>query len=124
LIYIDPPFGTGSDFSQKYRVDGEGIRLASVNEQSDFEKEASIIEEITYRDTWGAGLDSYLEMIFPRLILILTVPSSCLVSGLKNPMRGGGCFHILPPSSRFDFQTVPFVLRQVLPAYIPSEANR
>ena len=71
LIYIDPPFGTGTDFSQKYLVDAEGIRLASVNEQEDFEKEASIIEEITYRDTWGAGLDSYLAMIAPRLALMI-----------------------------------------------------
>jgi adenine-specific DNA-methyltransferase len=70
LIYIDPPFGTGSDFSQKYLVDAEGIRLASVNEQEDFEKEASIIEELTYRDTWGGGLDSYLAMIAPRLRLM------------------------------------------------------
>src|SRR5437868_3094606 len=65
LIYIDPPFGTGADFTQKYLVDSEGIRLASVNEQNDFEKEASIIEEITYRDTWGSGIDSYLEMFLP-----------------------------------------------------------
>jgi DNA modification methylase len=70
LIYIDPPFGTGSNFSQKYLVDAEGIRLASVNEQEDFEKEASIIEELTYRDTWGGGLDSYLAMIAPRLRLM------------------------------------------------------
>jgi adenine-specific DNA-methyltransferase len=70
LIYIDPPFGTGTDFSQKYLVDAEGIRLASVNEQEDFEKEASIIEEITYRDTWGSGLDSYLAMIAPRILLM------------------------------------------------------
>jgi 16S rRNA G966 N2-methylase RsmD len=46
LIYIDPPFGTGSDFSQRYLVDEEGIRLASVNEQAAFEKEASIIEVV------------------------------------------------------------------------------
>lgn len=76
LIYIDPPFGTGINFSQKYLVDAEGIRLASVNEQEDFEKEASIIEEITYRDTWGAGLDSYLSMIAPRLKLMHDLLSS------------------------------------------------
>ncbi len=70
LIYIDPPFGTGSDFTQKYLVDDDGIRLASVNEQADFEKEASIIEEVTYRDTWGAGIDSYLQMIADRLKLM------------------------------------------------------
>lgn len=70
LIYIDPPFATGSDFTQKFLVDKEGIRQASVNEQADIEKEASLIEEVTYRDTWGQGLDSYLEMMSPRLTLI------------------------------------------------------
>ena len=70
LIYIDPPFGTGSDFSQKYLIDNDGIRLASVNEQADLEKEASIIEEVTYRDTWGRGLDSYMQMIRDRLYVM------------------------------------------------------
>jgi adenine-specific DNA-methyltransferase len=71
LIYIDPPFASGQDFSQKYVIDEEGMRLASVNEQADMEKAASIVEEKTYRDTWGRGLDSYLEMITPRLQLAL-----------------------------------------------------
>jgi DNA modification methylase len=71
LIYIDPPFASGQDFSQKYVIDEEGVRLASVNEQPDIEKAASIVEEKTYRDTWGRGLDSYLEMIAPRLQLAL-----------------------------------------------------
>jgi len=52
LIYIYPPFGTGSDFTQKYLIDAEGVRLASVNEQADIEKAASLIEEVVYRDTW------------------------------------------------------------------------
>jgi len=69
LIYIDPPFASGQDFSQKYVVDEEGVRLASVNEQADVEKTASILEEKTYRDTWGSGLHSYLAMIAPRLRL-------------------------------------------------------
>lgn len=70
LIYIDPPFGTGSDFTQKYLVDEEGIRLASVNEQADLEKDASLIEEVTYRDTWGQGIDSYLDMLWDRLVVL------------------------------------------------------
>jgi DNA modification methylase len=70
LIYIDPPFATGSDFTQKYLVDDDGIRMASVNEQADLEKEASIIEEVTYRDTWGRGLNSYLHMMRERLTVL------------------------------------------------------
>jgi adenine-specific DNA-methyltransferase len=57
LIYIDPPFDTGADFSFTAAVpdapeDDDGDNLA-------FTKEPSVIEQKTYRDTWGRGLDSY-----------------------------------------------------------------
>jgi DNA modification methylase len=58
LIYIDPPFATGQDFSFRVRVGDE-----------EFVKEPSIIEEKAYRDTWGRGLDSYLQMMYERLVL-------------------------------------------------------
>ena len=61
LIYIDPPFDVGADFSMKIEV-GEN------NEE--FTKEANILEELAYRDTWGKGADSYLAMIYERLILM------------------------------------------------------
>jgi len=61
LIYIDPPFATGADF--KFRVQiGE--------EAEEITKEHSIIEEKAYRDTWGKGLDSYLQMMYERLVLM------------------------------------------------------
>ncbi len=50
LIYIDPPFATGQDFSYEVRVGDE-----------EWEKEANLIEEKAYRDTWGKGIDSYLH---------------------------------------------------------------
>ena len=59
LIYIDPPFDVGADFS----VDIE------IGEET-FTKEPSIIEELAYRDTWGKGADSYLAMIYERLRLM------------------------------------------------------
>lgn len=59
LVYIDPPFDVGADFS----VDVE-IGDISVN------KQASVIEEIAYRDTWGKGRDSYVAMLYERLKLI------------------------------------------------------
>jgi len=59
LIYIDPPFATGADFSIKMKVGDEK-----------WTKEASIIEEKAYRDTWGKGMDSYLQMMYDRLVLI------------------------------------------------------
>jgi adenine specific DNA methylase Mod len=59
LSYIDPPFDTGADFSQRVRI-GDGS----------VEKLPSILEEHAYRDTWGAGHGSYLRMLYERLVLI------------------------------------------------------
>ena len=60
LVYIDPPFDVGADFS--YQIDiGGGEEVT---------KEPSVIEDVAYRDTWGRGVDSYLAMIYERLILI------------------------------------------------------
>lgn len=59
LIYIDPPFDVGSDFSMDIEV-GEDT----------FTKKPNILEEIAYRDTWGKGADSFISMIYERLILM------------------------------------------------------
>ena len=59
LIYIDPPFDVGADFSMDIEVGDET-----------FTKTPSILEEIAYRDTWGMGTDSYLVMIYERLALM------------------------------------------------------
>lgn len=61
LIYIDPPFATGADFSFAAPVGDGSVEV---------EKEQSVIEEKAYRDTWGRGLDSYVAMISDRLGLI------------------------------------------------------
>lgn len=59
LIYIDPPFDIGADFSMDIEV-GEDT----------FTKKPNILEEIAYRDTWGKGADSFLAMIHERLVLM------------------------------------------------------
>jgi DNA modification methylase len=59
LIYIDPPFATGDDFS--FRVKVGDVEIA---------KQPSIIEQKAYNDTWGGGLDSYLQMLYERLLLM------------------------------------------------------
>jgi adenine-specific DNA-methyltransferase len=59
LIYIDPPFATGADFSFDVEIDGE-----------DFIKRPSIIEQKAYRDTWGRGLDSYLDWFYHTAVLL------------------------------------------------------
>ncbi len=60
LIYIDPPFDVGADFSMDVEI-GEGETLT---------KRPSIIEELAYRDTWGKGADSFVSMIYERIALM------------------------------------------------------
>ncbi len=63
LIYIDPPFDVGADFSMDIKIgDGE--------DEENFTKKPSVIEEIAYRDTWGKGADSFIAMIYERLKLM------------------------------------------------------
>ncbi len=59
LIYIDPPFAVGADFSKTIEISGEELV-----------KKQNVIEEIAYRDTWGKGVSSYLSMIYERLKLM------------------------------------------------------
>jgi adenine-specific DNA-methyltransferase len=54
LIYIDPPFATGADFSYSAAVP---------DSDTSFNKQPSVIEQKAYRDTWGRGLDSYVSWI-------------------------------------------------------------
>ena len=35
-----------------------------------YEKKPNILEHIAYRDTWGLGADSFLSMIYERLIIM------------------------------------------------------
>ncbi|HOE07881.1 MAG TPA: site-specific DNA-methyltransferase [Treponemataceae bacterium] len=59
LIYIDPPFDVGADFSMDIEIGEETLH-----------KEPGILEEIAYRDTWGKGADSFIAMIYERLVLM------------------------------------------------------
>jgi len=59
LIYVDPPFDVGADFSMDIEIGGET-----------FHKEPNLLEQIAYRDTWGRGADSFIAMIYERLILM------------------------------------------------------
>ena len=59
LIYIDPPFATGADFSYSTKI-GE----------IEIDKEQSMLEEKAYRDTWGHGIDTYLSTMFFRISLM------------------------------------------------------
>jgi adenine-specific DNA-methyltransferase len=59
LIYIDPPFDVGADFSMNVEI-GDGS----------YEKKPNVLEQLAYRDTWGKGKDSFLSMIYERLVLM------------------------------------------------------
>jgi len=59
LIYNDPPFDVGADFSMDIEIGDDT-----------FTKKPSILEEIAYRDTWGKGADSFIAMIYERLVLM------------------------------------------------------
>jgi SAM-dependent methyltransferase len=59
LMAIDPPFDVGADFSMDIEIGDDT-----------FTKNPNILEEIAYRDTWGNGADSFIAMIYERLILM------------------------------------------------------
>jgi adenine-specific DNA-methyltransferase len=61
LVYIDPPFDVGADFTMQLPI-GDG--------NDTIEKEQSALEVVAYRDTWGKGTDSYLHMMYERLLLM------------------------------------------------------
>ena len=59
LIYIDPPFDVGANFSFDIKVGEDNLT-----------KEPNVLESIAYRDTWGKGADSFISMIYERLSLM------------------------------------------------------
>jgi len=59
LIYIDPPFDVGADFSMKVEIGNDELT-----------KRPNVLEELAYRDTWGKGADSFIAMIYERLSLM------------------------------------------------------
>ncbi|MDI7267629.1 MAG: DNA methyltransferase [Myxococcota bacterium] len=71
LIYIDPPFDTGADFSFTTEIPETDEAI---------EKEPSMIEQKAYRDTWGvtpeerqrgvSSLDKYLRWFYETVVLL------------------------------------------------------
>ncbi len=65
LVYIDPPFDIGADFSMNVEIGGETFR-----------KEPNLLEQTAYRDTWGRGADSFIAMMYERITLIRDLMSN------------------------------------------------
>ncbi len=61
LIYIDPPFDVGADFTMSLPIGDDGETL---------DKDQSTLEMVAYRDMWGKGTDSYLQILYERMILM------------------------------------------------------
>ncbi len=59
LIYIDPPFSAGLDYSIDVHIGGE-----------QFNKKPSILEEFAYRNTWGDGGNTFIQMLYERVTLM------------------------------------------------------
>ncbi len=71
LVYIDPPFDTGADFSFTATVPDEPD--SQEDDSFTFTKEPSIIEHKAYRDIWGGAqthLDAYLKWLNETVILL------------------------------------------------------
>lgn len=96
LIYIDPPFDVGADFSMDIEI-GEG------DESETFHKEANVLEELAYRDTWGKGADSFIAMIYERLSL------------MRDLLADDGCIYV-----HCDWR-VDYYIRQVMDAVFSKE---
>jgi len=61
LVCIDPPFDVGADFTMDVPIGDSKETLG---------KDQSTLEMVAYRDMWGKGTDSYLHMMYERLVLM------------------------------------------------------
>lgn len=59
LIYIDPPFDSKADY-----------RTTILLPDNDVKQKPTIMEQFAYADTWEKGTESYLRMLYPRLVLM------------------------------------------------------
>jgi len=88
LIYIDPPFDTGQDFS--YTATIPELAETEHEEETQFLKQPSLIEQKAYRDTWGVTpaekergvrpLDRYLKWFSDTCVLLreLLAETGCI----------------------------------------------
>jgi adenine-specific DNA-methyltransferase len=68
LIYIDPPFDTGADFSYKATIPDDPN--SGDDEATTFIKKPSILEQKAYRDMWGNDPDSYFQWFYETSLLL------------------------------------------------------
>jgi DNA modification methylase len=59
LIYIDPPFWTGEDYYTNITIGQQTV-----------EQSPPVAQRLAFKDFWSGGIDSYLDMLYPRLQLM------------------------------------------------------
>jgi adenine-specific DNA-methyltransferase len=67
LIYIDPPFDTGADFSYTAVIPDDP---ENGDEGTTRTKQPSALEQKAYRDSWGKGLESYLQWFNDTVVVL------------------------------------------------------
>lgn len=71
LIYIDPPFDTGADFSFSAQIPDDPNTPG--DQSQSFTKEPSVLELKAYRDIWGGAkthLDAYLKWFYETVVVL------------------------------------------------------
>jgi len=84
LIYLDPPFAVGSNFTMQVQL-GESCDLLQGRD----------IVDVAYRDSWGKGTDSYLHMMYERLSLVRDLLSDGGAVYVHCDWRMSGCLRSL-----------------------------
>jgi len=74
LIYIDPPFDSKADYRTKITLPSVSnpplVKGAGGDLSVTIEQKPTVLEQFAYSDTWKDGTVSYLQMIYPRLVLM------------------------------------------------------
>lgn len=86
LIYIDPPFDVGADFSMKVPIGDENETIL---------KDQSTLEMVAYSDIWGHDTDSYLHMMHERFVLMRELLSESGTLYVHCDWHVGSYLHIL-----------------------------
>jgi len=59
LIYIDPPFWTGENYYTNVTIGQQTV-----------EQSPSVAQRLAFKDWWSGGIDSYIDVLYPRLQLM------------------------------------------------------
>jgi len=96
LIYIDPPFWTGEDYYTNVTIG-----------QKTVEQSPPVAQRLAFKDFWSGGIDSYLDMLYPRLHL------------MKRLLTEDGCIFV-----HIDYHIGPYVrvmMDEIFPGQLRNE---